>query len=284
MPFQTIFGNCNMWDDPRFSRLIRLIAAGLRPPNGLGRIALALGFGIICHIAFVAAVTAMMAAMFFGMSEGLGRVPWPWAVIANTALILQFPIGHSVFLTGPGLRVLIKLIPGSHGATLSTTTYALIASLQLFALFVLWTPSGIIWWRAEGIIFWMICAAYAASWLLLAKASFDAGAEVQSGALGWMSLLARIKPIFPDMPTDGLFRIIRQPIYVAFALTLWTVPVWTPDQLALAICFTFYCLFAPRLKERRFARRYGDRFQRYKAKVPYVLPRLGFKKGNHDAP
>jgi methanethiol S-methyltransferase len=54
--------------------------------------------------------------------------------------------------------------------------------------------------------------------------------------------------------------VIRQPIYVAFALTLWTVPVWTPDQLALALSLTAYCLLAPRLKERRFAARYGDRF------------------------
>ena len=87
-----------------------------------------------------------------------------------------------------------------------------------------------------------------------------------------MSLLARIKPKFPDMPTRGLFRVIRQPIYVAFALTLWTVPVWTPDQLALATCYTSYCLLAPRLKEKRFAARYGARFERYRAQVPYVLP------------
>jgi methanethiol S-methyltransferase len=89
-----------------------------------------------------------------------------------------------------------------------------------------------------------------------------------------MSLLARIRPVFPDMPTLGLFRIIRQPIYVAFAMTLWTVPVWTPDQLALAISLTAYCLFAPVLKERRFARRYGPRFAQYKAETPYVLPRM----------
>jgi hypothetical protein len=146
--------------------------------------------------------------------------------------------------------------------------------VQLLAVFALWTPSGIVWWRAEGMAFWAICAAYASSWLLLIKASFDAGAEVQSGALGWLSLMARIRPVFPDMPTEGLFRIIRQPIYVAFALTLWTVPVWTPDQLALAVSYTAYCLLAPRLKERRFAVRYGDRFQRYRATVPYALPRL----------
>jgi protein-S-isoprenylcysteine O-methyltransferase Ste14 len=89
-----------------------------------------------------------------------------------------------------------------------------------------------------------------------------------------MSLAADRKPRFPDMPTAGTFRLIRQPIYVAFALTLWTVPVWTPDQLMLASAYTAYCLLAPRLKERRFARRYGARFAAYKARTPYAVPRL----------
>jgi protein-S-isoprenylcysteine O-methyltransferase Ste14 len=80
-----------------------------------------------------------------------------------------------------------------------------------------------------------------------------------------------------------LFRLIRQPIYVAFAMTLWTVPVWTPDQLMLAVCFTAYCLLAPRLKERRFAARYGDRFDRYRAEVPYVLPRMTRDEDRPDA-
>jgi protein-S-isoprenylcysteine O-methyltransferase Ste14 len=94
-----------------------------------------------------------------------------------------------------------------------------------------------------------------------------------------MSLIAKIRPVFPDMPTYGLFRVIRQPIYVAFASTLWTVPVWTPDQFVLAVSYTAYCLLAPRLKERRFAARYGERFHRYRAAVPYVVPRLTQAKG-----
>ena len=260
--------------DPRIARLVTLIRAAMRPPAGFGRIALALCLGGLCHALFAAGVLAMIVAMFFGLSESLGTVHWPLAALANAVLILQFPLAHSVLLTGPGGRFLARLIPGPHGQTLATTTYAIIASAQLLALFALWTPSGIVWWRAEGAVFWVVTAAYATSWLILLKASFDAGAEVQSGALGWMSLLARIRPIFPDMPTQGLFRLIRQPIYVAFALTLWTVPVWTPDQLALAVGFTAYCLLAPRLKERRFAARYGARFNRYRAEVPYLLPRL----------
>jgi protein-S-isoprenylcysteine O-methyltransferase Ste14 len=239
--------------------------------------------GAACHLVFAAAVVAMIVAMFFGLSESFGRVPWPWALLANVALIAQFPLAHSLLLTRRGGRWLSRLIPGPHGGTLATTTYALIASLQLLALFALWTPSGVVWWRAEGPAFWVICTAYAASWGLLMKASFDAGAEVQSGALGWMSLLGRLRLRFPEMPTLGLFRLIRHPIYLAFALTLWTVPVWTPDQLALAISYTAYCLLAPRLKERRFAARYGDRFEHYRESVPYMVPSPRSNRRKSDA-
>ncbi|MGY6553399.1 MAG: hypothetical protein ACXIUM_02640 [Wenzhouxiangella sp.] len=271
-----------MRSDPRIAGLLRLIKATRRPPPGGGRIALAVGMGLLCHLVFALAVIAMIGAMFFGMSESFGRVPWPWALLANALLIVQFPLAHSFFLSGRGGRWLASMVPGPHGRTLATTTYALIASCQLLALFALWTPSGIVWWRAEGWSFWALCTAYAASWLLLIKASFDAGAEVQSGALGWMSLLGRIKPRFPDMPSLGLFRVIRQPIYVAFALTLWTVPVWTPDQLALAVSLTAYCLLAPRLKERRFAARYGERFAHYRATVPYALPNFKSSRKPQD--
>ena len=262
------------------TRLVALVTGTVRPPPGRGRLAVAWFYGLLCHTIFALAVLAMIIAMFFGMSESLGRVPAPWHLLANAALVIQFPLVHSLLLTRRGGRVLGRLAPSRHARTLTTTTYAIVASVQLLLLFVFWTPSGIVWWRAEGTAFVAVCLAYGASWALLVKASYDAGAEVQSGALGWMSLAQNTSPAFPDMPETGLFRIIRQPIYVAFALTLWTVPVWTPDQLALASALTFYCLAAPRLKERRFERRYGERFRRYKNRVPYAIPRLTRKNRN----
>ena len=258
-------------NDPRIARQITLLRASLSAPRGFGRIAAALGLGLVCHAIFALAVGAMIAAMFFGMQHSLGRASWP--VAANAALIVQFPLTHSLLLSRKGRGILARIFPAPHGQTLISTTYAIIASAQLLGLFALWTPSGIIWWQAEGAAFWALCTAYTVSWLLLIKASFDAGIEVQSGALGWLSLLARIRPVYPEMPTRGLFAVIRQPIYVAFALTLWTVPVWTPDQLVLAVVLSAYCLIAPRAKERRFAARYGAEFARYRAEVPYAFPR-----------
>ncbi|WP_342069669.1 methyltransferase family protein [Yoonia algicola] len=253
-------------------RLTALVLGTFRPPPGKKRIMIAFAYGAICHTIFGLAVLAMIVAMFFGMSMSLGRVPAPWSFLANIVLIIQFPVVHSLLLTRRGSGLLSKLAPKAYAKTLSTTTYAIVASVQLLALFALWTPSGIIWWQAEGTVFVVICVLYAVSWALLMWASFDAGAEVQSGALGWMSLAQNIKAVFPDMPTRGLFGVIRQPIYVAFALTTWTVPVWTPDQLALALGLTGYCLLAPILKERRFAQRYGEEFAHYKRRVPYAIP------------
>ena len=250
-------------------------------PPGPKRILIAFSYGVVCQTLFALAVGVMIAAMFFGMTESFGAVPKPWSYVANLFLVLQFPFMHSILLSRRGNRFLNFLAPSGYAETLNTTSYAIFASVQLLALFALWTPSGVVWWRAEGYLFYVICGFYASSWMLLIKASYEAGAEVQSGALGWMSLAQDKKPVFPDMPTEGLFSIIRQPIYVSFALTLWTVPVWTPDQLALAIVFTAYCLYAPKLKEARFEKRYGARFRAYRNKVPYALPCLNGSK-YHD--
>lgn len=237
------------------------------------RIGLALLWGALCHGAFALGGGAMFVGLWFGMQLGQGTVPQPWAWAANAALLAQFPLAHSLLLTPRGQRLLARLAP-AHGRTLATTTYALIASLQLLALFVLWTPSGVVWWRAEGWTLWAVTALYLVAWALLTKASFDAGPQVQSGLLGWWALLRGRRPVFPPMPTGGLFRVVRQPIYVSFALTLWTVPVWTPDQLAVALTYTAYCLLGPLHKERRFARLFGPAWAAYRARTPYWAPRL----------
>ncbi|MFD1341949.1 isoprenylcysteine carboxylmethyltransferase family protein [Litorisediminicola beolgyonensis] len=254
-------------------RLLSLVAGLADAPPGCARIAFALAYGLLCHAIFAAAVLAMGWALWNGMTVSLGTVPWPWAALANAALLLQFPILHSALLNGRGASLPARAIPGPWGRTLASTSYTIFASLQLLALFALWTPSGVVWWRAEGWALWAVGAAHLASWLFLMKSNLDAGAELQSGALGWMSLAQDRRPHYPDMPVTGLFRVIRQPIYVGFSAVLWTVPVWTPDQLVLALGLTAYCVIAPRrFKERRYLARHGERFARYLATHPYMLP------------
>ena len=237
--------------------------------------ALAIALGLACHVLFVLGVGTMMVAMYYGMSRSLGRLGSPYGAIANGLLLLQFPILHSLLLSRPGRRVMSGLASGGLGAKLSTTTYATLASLQVGLLFALWTPSGVVWWQAEGAAHVVLCVCYAASWLLLLKSIIDAGFPLQVGLLGWWAVARGRAPAYPPMPRRGLFRLCRQPIYLAFALTLWTVPTVTPDQLAVALVLTAYCVLGPLLKEARFRRVFGSEFAAYQRTVPYFLPRIG---------
>ncbi len=232
----------------------------------------AVTYGAFCHTLFVLGVGTMMVAMAFGMSSSLGTLPTPWREVADGLLLLQFPLFHSALLSARGRRVLSRLAPLGLGGRLSTTTYAAIASVQIGLLFALWTPSGVVWWRAQG--GWLVTMGllYTSAWLLLLKSIVDAGFPLQVGLLGWWAVVRGRKPVYPPMPRRGLFRLCRQPIYVAFALTLWTVPTWTPDQLVVALVLTLYCMLGPLFKEARFRRVFGAEFALYSRRIPYWLP------------
>jgi protein-S-isoprenylcysteine O-methyltransferase Ste14 len=239
-----------------------------------GRIALALVWAVVNHTLFVLAVVSMAVAFQSGMRTGLGSLEGGAAWAANAALLAQFPILHSYFLSAPGRRKLARLAPGTVGEDLAPTSFTILASAQLLATVWLWSPSGVTLHDARGPALWIARGAFAGSWILLVKALYDAGLQLQTGSIGWWSVARGRRPRFGDFPRHGLFRRCRQPVYLAFALILWTAPVHTLDGLVLALTWSVYCFAAPMHKELRYLAIYGERFSRYRAEVPYILPRF----------
>lgn len=239
--------------------------------QGTRRRILALTMGVLNHGTFLVAVTAMLCGLFDGLTSGRGPFEGKAAWLANVALVLQFPLLHSFLLTARG-RALMGRLFGRHGRTLAPTTYTWSAALQILAVFALWSPSGTVWWEPHG--GWLVAhtTLFASAWVFLLKALYDGGLGLQTGSIGWMALLRGKKPEFPPLPTTGTFAACRQPIYLGFALTLWTGPVWTPDRLLIALLWTTYCVLGPRHKERRFLAFHGEAFAAYQRRVPYMLP------------
>jgi protein-S-isoprenylcysteine O-methyltransferase Ste14 len=234
---------------------------------------IALAYGLVAHGSFLVAVAWMAVFLWSGGSIGQGRLEGDAALLANLALLAQFPLLHSLLLSRPGQRWMARLAPAGLGRSLSTTIFATLASAQLLLLFGLWTPSGVEWWRPEGVTLYAWTAGFGLCWLILGKSMSDAGLGIQMGYLGWTSVWRGERPDYGGLPTSGLFAVCRQPIYLSFALILWTGPVWTPDRLMIALPLTFYCAIGPLLKERRYERLYGDEFAEYRERVPYLLPR-----------
>lgn len=237
------------------------------------RKAWALAWGVLNHAAFAWAIATMFWQLHEGLRAGRGHLEGASAWLANALLVAQFPILHSFLLSASGRRVLARLAPADLGRDLAPTTFTLLASLQTWATFHWWSPSGITLYEAHGAGRWIFEILFAGSWLFLVAALRDAGLGTQTGAIGWLSVWRGKRPDFGSFPTSGLFRVCRQPVYLAFATTLWTGPVHTLDALLLAMCWTTYCVAAPLHKELRYLSFYGDAFVRYRARVPYILPR-----------
>lgn len=238
-----------------------------------GERARAVALGLACHGSFAAAIATMIIALHEGLRIGQGRLVGGAAWAANAALAVSFPLVHSFLLTRVGARTL-DVVAGDPSGRLRSTSYALLASLQLLAIFALWSPTGPELWRAQGAVRWITELLFAASFALLGRAMMDAGLALQSGWLGWSAVARGRAPRFAPFPSQGLFRFTRQPVYVAFTLTLWTAPVLTTDRLVLAIVWTLYCLVGPLHKERRLLAREPERYLRFQSTVPYWLPRL----------
>ena len=242
-------------------------------PDGAHPVA-ALVMALLCHLAFAFGVGSMALALATGMQLGMGTLTGPAAVCANGLLLLQFPILHSFLLSRRGSGTLRRLSPVGHGRTLAITTFAMFGSLQLVATFWLWSPTAVVWHQPEGAVGVVQWIAFVFAWIFLNKALWDAGLGVQSGAAGWWALLRGKAVNFGGMPSEGLFRRCRQPIYLGFAMVLWTAPTWSLDWLLLSLVWGSYCVIGPLLKEARWHRMYGDEFAEYRAGVPYLLPRL----------
>lgn len=229
---------------------------------------------LLSHSCFALAVGSMVLALATGMQLGFGRLPQPWAFLGNLLLVLQFPLLHSFLLHVRGRGLLVRLSPVGHGNVLAPTTYAWVASLQLLLTFWLWTPSGTVWRELHGVWAYVAWLPFGAAFAFLHKALVDADLNVQTGAIGWRALWRGQPPVYSPMPTRGLFAFCRQPIYLGFAMVLWTAPVWSPDWLLLSLGWSLYCVVGPLLKEARWLRRYGSVFTAYQQAVPYILPRL----------
>lgn len=244
----------------------------MKTNHGMAQRWIAVVYGLVSHTLFAASVVVMFVSLHRGLSSGWVHLNGVAAWMINLALLAQFAFGHSWLLSDAGRRFMVMLAPCGLGKPLATTIFAALASLQLLLVFLFWCPSEVLWVAPEG---WMknsLTTAYIVSWLLLVKSMSDAGLDTQIGILGWRSVWRNEEPVYKPFTRGGLFKWVRQPIYLSFTLILWTAPTWTPDHLVLALLWTVYCYVAPFIKEKRYRRWYGDAFARYQRRVPYWNP------------
>jgi protein-S-isoprenylcysteine O-methyltransferase Ste14 len=83
--------------------------------------------------------------------------------------------------------------------------------------------------------------------------------------------------------TPGLYKHVRHPLYVSWAIIFWATPVMSVGHLVFAIVTTAYMALAVLLEERDLVGHFGDAYRRYQESTPRYFPRFGRKRGRRIA-
>jgi protein-S-isoprenylcysteine O-methyltransferase Ste14 len=76
--------------------------------------------------------------------------------------------------------------------------------------------------------------------------------------------------------TNGLYRLVRHPLYTAGLLFLWLSTQVTVNSFALHVGVTIYIFIGAYFEERKLLREYGEVYAEYKSRTPMLIPWLKF--------
>lgn len=76
------------------------------------------------------------------------------------------------------------------------------------------------------------------------------------------------------LKTDGLYRLVRHPVYTLGFIILLLLPWMTVNRRALMISTSTYMVIGAHLEERRMLREFGEEYANYTQRTPMFLPDL----------
>ena len=239
----------------------------------IGRVA-ALIYGIASYFVFFCSFLYAVAfigdylvpkSIDAGPVGGLGR-----SIVTNVLLLAAFAVPHSVMARPTFKRWWTTFVP----SCCERSTYVLISSLLLILIFWQWRPITTTIWHVEG---WPAALLTAVQWVgwLTALAStcmidhFELFGVRQVFAAR-RSAAARLAPF----KTPLLYRLVRHPLMLSFLLAFWATPHMTAGHLLFAVITTAYIVIGVRLEERDLVAQFGATYERYRRRVPMLMPRL----------
>ena len=196
-------------------------------------------------------------------------VPLGEALIVNLLLMAAFAIQHSVMARKPFKRWLTQYIP----ASVERSTYVLVASLVLIALFAHWRPMPTeVWAITDPWIATAVLGLSLVGWLLVLFSSFLINHfELFGVHQVTANLTGRAIPA-PRFRTPMLYKVVRHPLYLGFIIAFWAAPVMTVGHLLFAAVTTAYIFVGIFLEERDLTELFGDDYRRYRQRVGMIIP------------
>jgi methanethiol S-methyltransferase len=192
------------------------------------------------------------------------------AILVDLLLLALFAIQHSIMARPVFKRWWTRIIP----AAAERSTYVLLSSLILLLLFWQWRPIPSPVWQIEGLAAGVLTGIHWLGWAIVLASTFMIDHFDLSGLRqAFVALRGAEAPAQP-FKTPLLYRLVRHPLMLGFLLTFWATPEMTIGHLLFATMTTAYILVGLQFEERDLIAQFGETYQRYRQRVPMLLPRM----------
>lgn len=230
-------------------------------------------YGCLAYLLFLAtflyAIAFVEGVVVPTRLDGVPVGPRGMSLLIDTLLLGVFAVQHSVMARRGFKAWSTRLVPSE----IERSTFVALASGALLLLFWQWRPlGGVLWQVSTPALRAALIAISASGWALVLVATllinhFDLFGLRQA----WFALHDRRYTRVP-LATPSLYRYVRHPLYLGFLIAFWSAPTVTLAHLLFAAATTAYILIAIRLEERDLIAEHGEEYERYRRRVPKLLP------------
>lgn len=193
------------------------------------------------------------------------------ALLINLGLLTLFAVQHSGMARPAFKRWWTRIVP----RPLERSTYVLLSSVALIALFAFWQPMGGVVWHVEGeLARASILGVYFLGWGVVLLATFLINHFDLFGLRqAWLHFVGREYTRL-KLEEPLLYRYVRHPLYVGWLMVFWAAPTMTLAHLVFALVTTVYILVAIQWEERDLVSEHGRAYEEYRRRVPMLIPRF----------
>ena len=184
------------------------------------------------------------------------------AVLVNLLLFSVFAVHHSLLARSGAKRYVRAIAPPE----LERSLYTWVASLLFAAVCWYWRPVPGTLYRLDGVARVLAYGVQLAGLVLTIQASRLLDVLDLSGVRP-VQRASDAAPRHVPLKTDGLYGLVRHPLYFAWALLVFAAPDMTATRFTFAAVSTLYLALAIPLEERALVETFGAAYEDYRRRV-----------------
>ncbi len=203
------------------------------------------------------------------------------AILINASFLVAFVIQHTIMARNGFKKWWTRIIPPAA----ERSTFVLITSLILIGMMWQWRPIGQMVWQVDNLVLeWVIRSVSFLGFGIVLYSTFLIDHFDLFGLRQVILHAMNKQPSPTPFNETSLYKHVRHPLMVGFAIAFWATPTMTFGSLLFAVLTTAYIVIGTKIEERTLIANLGDTYVQYMNRTPGLIPFTKRRPRNNEQP